>query len=98
MSAEITNEELQEAIARIKLGKAQGMNGVTPEMIRFMGESAEKVLKDLVNDIIREKKIPTGRMAQGYHFTAALFKKGDKRDYANYHSYEHTSEGKYLPQ
>lgn len=57
MSAEITNEELQEAIARIKLGKAPGMDGVTPEIIRFMEESAEKVLKDLVNDITREKKI-----------------------------------------
>lgn len=54
----ITEQEITQAINKLKIGKAAGQDDITPEMLKYMGEKARTVFKDLLNNIIRTKEIP----------------------------------------
>lgn len=51
-------EKLKEVINRAELGKAPGKNNITPEIIKYIGKDGIDWLQDLMDDIIRIKKIP----------------------------------------
>lgn len=78
---EITSKELENAIAKIKLGKAPGIDDVTPEMIKYMDESGKEKLRELLNTIINEKIIPN---EWNIGIVLPIHKKGDTRNCENY--------------
>ena len=55
---DITMMELENAIRKIKLGKAAGVDNLTPEMIKYSGETAKKWILTLLNQTWNEEKIP----------------------------------------
>lgn len=78
---EIKIEEVKEAMAKIKIGKAAGHDRISPEMIKNIGERSIEVLTKLFNKIWTEERIP-----QDWEIGIILpiFKKGDYRECKNY--------------
>lgn len=56
-NTEITLEEIDEAISKVKTGKAAGIDGITPEMIKYI-EQGKETLKNLFCQIMRQQKLP----------------------------------------
>ena len=56
-----TEDELMEAIEKLKSGKAGGESGVLPEMVKVacIGDDFPKRLLELVHDVWKEKSVPT---------------------------------------
>src|SRR6478609_6838136 len=52
------NEEVREAIRRMKEEKAARPTGVVAEMFKAMGEDGVRRMTDLCNEVVREGKIP----------------------------------------
>ena len=52
------NEEVREAIRRMKEEKAAGPTGVVAEMFKAMGEDGVRRMTDLCNEVVREGKVP----------------------------------------
>ena len=53
-----SNEEVREAIMRMKEEKAAGPTGVVAEMFKAMGEEGVRRMTDLCNEVVKEGKIP----------------------------------------
>lgn len=77
----ISEIELEEAIKKIKLGKAAGKDKISSEMIKYIGEVGKEKILTLMNDIVKSRKAPkewqTGVIVP-------LHKKGDSRECNNY--------------
>jgi hypothetical protein len=77
----IEKEELEEAIRKIKIGKAPGSDEVAPEMMKYIGVKAKEKLLYIYNLIWKRKVIPR-------EWTNAviipIYKKGNTRDCRNY--------------
>jgi hypothetical protein len=58
ISDELSVEELETALLRVKPGKAAGLDGVYPEIIKNSGEKTKEWLVRLFNDILTTGKIP----------------------------------------
>ena len=54
----INEEEVREALSKMKQGKAGGPTGVTVDMTKTSGEIRVEWITDLCNGVIREGKIP----------------------------------------
>lgn len=55
---EIRSEELEEAISRIKVGKASGADKIDPEMIKWIGKEGKKWLLEIIREAWRTNKMP----------------------------------------
>ena len=54
-----TMAELQAALNRAKLGKAEGADGISNEMLRHLGHSGKQIHLDILNRSWLEKAVPT---------------------------------------
>lgn len=77
----ITEEELTEALKKIKNGKSPGHDKITAEMIKKMGRGGQELLLMLYNKLWSEEKIPkeweVGQIVP-------IHKKGDNKQCNNY--------------
>lgn len=81
-SVPITTEMITEAIGRMGLGKAAGPSGIIAEMLRPAGEAGASLVRDLIEAIICEGRIPTDWEES---YIVSLFKgKGDALNRGNY--------------
>ena len=62
-SEPITLEMITKAISKMASGKAAGPSGIVAEMLKPVGEAGAVEVRDLIEDIISEGCIPTGRKA-----------------------------------
>ena len=78
---EFTEEEVERAIKRMKRHKAQGVDGITSDIIKLGGPVVLTYLTNIFNNILRTKQIP-----DSWHEAkiVILFKKGDPKDIKNY--------------
>jgi len=54
----ITCQEVREAMAKMKCGKAAGPSGLVAEMLKAAGEIGVQLLTDLFNAVVKEGKVP----------------------------------------
>ena len=84
-TADITKftEEVERAIKRMKKHKAQGMDGITSDIIKLGGSVVLTCLTNIFNNILKTKQVP-----DSWHEAkiVILFKKGDHTDIKNYKS------------
>ena len=80
---EFTEEEVERAIKRMKRHKAQGVDGITNDIIKLGGPVVLTYLTNIFNNILKTKQIP-----DSWHEAkiVILFKKGDPKDIKNYRS------------
>ena len=78
---EFTEEQVERAIKRIKRHKAQGVDGITSDLIKLGGPFVLTYLTNIFNNILKKKQIP-----DSWHEATIviLFKKGDPKDIENY--------------
>lgn len=77
----ISLEELQEAIRKLKYGKAPGCDRITSEMVKNMGRKGVELLLKIYNRVWRDVTLPNDwRKA----LIMPIYKKGDRRDCSNY--------------
>ena len=78
---EFTEEEVERAIKRMKRHKAQGVDGITSDIIKLGGPMVLTYLPNIFNNILKTKQIP-----DSWHEAkiVILFKKGDPKDIKNY--------------
>ena len=78
---EFTEEEVERAIKRMKRHKAQGVDGITSDIIKLGGPMVLTYLTNIFNNILKTKQIP-----DSWHEAkiVILFKKGDPKDIKNY--------------
>lgn len=50
-------EEMIDAICKLKLGKAPGRDSVRPEMINYTGDEATKELRTIMNEVIKSTRV-----------------------------------------
>lgn len=77
----ITQEEVHEAVRKLKNRKAPGPDQITNEMLKYAGPEIEKVLTSLFQRIILNQRIPTEWKNS---VTIPIYKKGNKNDPENY--------------
>lgn len=80
-SKDISRDELEEAIKTLRLGKAPGKDTISPEMIKYMGEVGKEKLLQLMNNILKAKRVPKDWKSG---IIVPLYKKGDRRECSNY--------------
>ena len=78
---EFTEEEVERAIEKMKRHKAQGIDGITSDIIKLGGPIVLTYLTNVFNNILKTKQIP-----DSWHEAkiVILFKKGDPKDIKNY--------------
>ena len=79
--AKITMKELQEAIQKMKYGKAAGPDGIVAEYIKFATTNVVKILLQLMNIIFSHALYPT---TWTNNFLKAIYKSGPTDDPGNY--------------
>ena len=77
----ISMEELQAAIRKIKIGKAPGADQIYPEMIKNQGIEADKILLSICQEAWKSKKVPDD-WKKG--IIVPIHKKGSTMDCSNY--------------
>ncbi len=71
----VTEKEVEEALQKMKRGKAPGPSGVTTKLLKYAGETGVRELKKVFKLIETEKKAPT---EWGSSYTIPIYKgKGD---------------------
>ena len=78
---QITEEELDKALARMKSGKASGSDGIVPEMLKGLETSGRKYLQWVVNRAWKTQSIP---QEWSNAVILPIHKKGDKTKCDNY--------------
>ena len=58
-SESITTAMIRKAINKMSLGKAAGLSGIVAEMLKAAGPSGANMIRDLIEDIIFENRIPS---------------------------------------
>ena len=81
MNVNMTQEEVEKAIAKLKNGKASGVDGVIGEIVKYGGEDMVRALVMLFQEVWRREKIPKEWM-KGVIFP--IFKKGSRKEMNNY--------------
>ena len=78
---EFTEEEVERGIKRLERHKAQGVDGITSDIIKLGGPIVLTYLINIFNNILKTKQIP-----DNWHEAkiVILFKKGDPKDIKNY--------------
>ena len=77
----INEQEVTEALRKIKKGKSGGHDKITPEMLKHMGNTGVKLLVDLINTVWKQEKIPKDWEVG---IIMPIYKKGDSRECSNY--------------
>lgn len=77
----IDEEEVVDAIEKIKVGKAAGRDGIAPELIKYGGQELVKVLQQLFQQVWDRKKIPR---EWEYSIIIPIYKKGSSTECENY--------------
>lgn len=78
----ISLEEVRDAVAAMKVGKAAGPSGVVAEMLKAAGEAGVQWVTDLCNSIVKEGRIPDDWKKS---WLLCLYKgKGDALDCGSY--------------
>ena len=54
----ISEEEVEAAIGKMKLGKAGGPSGVVADMLKAAGDEGTRWMTELCNTVVRDGKIP----------------------------------------
>lgn len=54
----ISRNELQKSLQRMKAGRSAGRDGITSEMIKYMGEKGQEKLLDVINTAWECKEVP----------------------------------------
>lgn len=78
---EITMDELEFAIRKMKIGKAPGHDNITSEMIKYAGEYGKEKLRLVLNKALESEKVPQDWQTG---IIIPIYKKGDSRECANY--------------
>ena len=81
MDVEPSDAEVQAALAKLKMGKAAGKNGILPEQLKYAGEPFVKALGQLVRQVWKEGAVPAE-----WHsgIVVPIPKKGELRDCDNW--------------
>lgn len=80
-SEEITKEEIEQAVKRLKNGKAPGNDNIKAEMYKHMGDKGIEILHEIIDTAWRTKEVPEDWKTQTI---IPIYKKGDKTDCRNY--------------
>ena len=79
---QITSEMIAKAVRKMGMGKAAGPSGIVAEMLKPLGEAGVVLIRDLIEAVIREGRIPS-EWEESY--TVSLYKgKGDALNRGNY--------------
>ena len=78
----ITTAMVKKAINKLSLGKAAGPSGIVAEMLKAAGSSGASMIRDLIEDIIFENRIPSEW--QESHIVSVYKGKGDVLNRSNY--------------
>lgn len=78
---EIKQEEIEDAIKWLKNGKAPGIDKITPEMIKNMGEEGRQLFLKICNKAWYEKTVPRDWEVA---LILPIHKKGDPKQCSNY--------------
>ena len=81
-SEPITTAMVRKAINKISLGKAAGLSGIVVEVLKAAGSSGASMIRDLIEDIIFENRIPSEW--QESHIVSVYNGKGDALNRPNY--------------
>ena len=81
-SKPITTAMVRKAINKISLGKAAGPSGIVAEMLKAAGSSGASLIRDLIEDIIFENRIPSEW--QESHIVNVYKGKSDALNRSNY--------------
>lgn len=81
INVDITEEELEIALRKMKHGKSPGHDKITTEMIKKMGIEGKNILLTMYNKIFKEEKIPKDwELGQ----IVPIYKKGNNKQCSNY--------------
>ncbi len=67
----MTEKEVEEALQKMKRGKAPGPSGVTTDLLRYVGETGVRELKQVFELIETEERAPT---KWGSSYTIPIYK------------------------
>ena len=81
-SEHITTAMVRKAINKMSLGKAAGPSGIVAEMLKAAGSSGASMIRDLIENIIFENRIPSEW--QESHIVSVYKSKGDALNRSNY--------------
>ena len=81
-SEPITTAMVRKAINKMSLGKAADPSGIVAEMLKAAGSSGASMIRDLIEDIIFENRIPSEW--QESHIASVYKGKGDALNRSNY--------------
>ena len=81
-SEPITTAMVRKAIYKMSLGKAAGSSGIVTEVLKAAGPSGASMIRDLLEDILFEKLIPSE--GQESHIVSVYKGKGDALNRSNY--------------
>lgn len=76
----LTQEQVEETIQKLKIGKEAGCNNMTTEMLKFIGKGLTQYTK-LRNEIIIVKK---SQKAWNKCIIISIYRKGDERNFNKY--------------
>ena len=79
--SDITIEEVQKAIKKVKVGKSPGADEIYPEMIKNQGREADKLLHAIIQDSWKLKQVPQD-WRKG--IIVPIHKKGSTMECSNY--------------
>ena len=79
---EFTKSEIQDAIDRLKKGKAKDSNGIRAEQLKNCSDDTKEKIRTIFNDILRQEDFtPKSWRNIRIH---VIYKKGDREDAGNY--------------
>ena len=79
---EITTEELQSAISKLKTGKSPDSNGIRAEVIKACDDERREMMRQIFNEIIKRNNFTLDEWKKVK--IKVIHKKGDVEDVSNY--------------
>ena len=79
---EITTEELQSAISKLKIGKSPDSNGIRAEDIKDCDDETREMMRQILNEIVKRNNFTPDEWKKVK--IKVIHKKGDVEDVSNY--------------